>query len=180
MLFKSILTLVPMCAMLGQEMAPAKVVEWGPAAGPWQLSISSNKSHYPVGEAIKVTGTIKNVSDRPVLFLNSTFSLFVIDVRTPMPSWIPMKPKARLLPESAPQPGEAYHVIGVDVPPAWQTARILDLNRLFDMSEPGEYRIKFSTTQPTVTMAEGQAAHDNAKVTVTSNELVIMIVAAGK
>jgi hypothetical protein len=53
------------------------------------------KAQYVVGEPIEIVGVLKNASDQAVLFTNNVPSLFVMDVRLPMPSWIPFKPKAQ-------------------------------------------------------------------------------------
>jgi hypothetical protein len=179
MFLRNVLLLLPICAALGQDLTP-KAAEWGPQAGPWQLSISAGKSQFSAGEPIEVVGTLKNVSDRPALFVNNTFSLFLMDVRLPLTPGIPWRQRAQSLPAARPQPGEGFHVISMDEPAGWETARKYDLGKLVDMSAPGEYRVTFSTTQPTRSAAEGAAGLQKPHVAVTSNEITITIVAAAK
>ena len=179
MFLRNVLLLLPICAAVGQDIAP-KAVEWGPQAGPWRLSISADKSQCTGGEPIEVTGTLKNVSDRKVAFTYNVPSLFITDVRLPMTPGIPWRQRAQPLPASRLQPGEAFHTISVDELPGWETARKYDLGKRVDMSAPGEYHVTFSTKQPTVTLAEGEAARGDPKVTVTSNEITITVVAAAK
>jgi hypothetical protein len=77
-------------------------------------------------------------------------------------------------------PGEAFHIIGLERPAGWETARKMDLAKLLDMSGTGEYRITLSTAQPTLNMADGEAAHDGRTMTVTSNEITITVVPVAK
>ena len=179
MFLRNVLLLLPICAALGQDLTP-NAAEWGPQAGPWQVSISTGKSQYSAGEPIEVTGTLKNISDRPVRFKNNVPSLFIMDVRLPVTPGIPWSPRAQPLAAGHPQPGEAFHTISMDEPAGWETARKYDLRKLVDMSAPGDYHVTFSTTQPTRSAAEGAAGLQKPHVTVTSNEITITIVAAAK
>jgi hypothetical protein len=180
MFLRYLLLLLPICAGLSQDTAPVTPTEWGSQAGPWQASISASKSQYSAGEPIEVTGTLRNVSDRSVAFTRNVPSLFITDVRLPMPSWIPWRLKAQPLPASRIQPGEAFHVVTTNEPAGWETSRKYDLGTLVDMPVPGEYHVTLSTEQPTISMEEEQAAHRNPKVTDISNEIAITVVAAAK
>src|ERR1035438_10466903 len=56
--------------------------QWGKEAGPYQLSISSDKDKYAIGEAIKITAALKNVSDHSTAFsIMKGAPQFIMDIR---------------------------------------------------------------------------------------------------
>jgi len=184
MFLRYALILLPVCVGIAQDAAPAKTPTWGPRAGPWRLSISAEKSQYSAGETVVVVALLKNVSEQPVLFTDVTGGpppmLYRMDVRLPVPAWIPWKPRAAELPLAKLQPGASYHMIGMDEPAGWESVSEVDLNKLFDMSTPGDYHVTFSTSQLTRSRADGPTARENPKVTVTSNEITVTVLASGK
>ena len=181
MLLRFVLILLPISVAIAQDAAPVKTPTWGPQAGPWRLSISTDKSQYSVGETIEVAAVLKNVSAGPVVLSSpGDATLYGMDVRLPMPEWIPWRPRASELPLAAEQLRNVFSVGGGDVPAGREHVSRHELSKLFDMTAPGEYHVTFSTNQATRGIAEGQATHQNSMVKVTSNEITITVLASGK
>jgi len=149
---------------------PSIEAHWGDRSGPYQMSIISDKTEYQVGDPIKISVALKNVSDSPVeLHVSNLYTMFTMDVRVPVPDWIPWKPQAALT-----QQGRGVKfprdnaVMGVALPPDGQRTFELYPTALYEISTPGKYRITFSCRQPSP--AEGAQM-----VTVVSNEVTIAV-----
>jgi hypothetical protein len=127
-----------------------------------------------------VVAVLKNVSDGPALFSTTGATLYTKDVRLPMPEWIPWRPRASALPLAEEQIRSGMGRKGVGVAAGWEDVMEHELNKLFDITTPGEYHVTFSTNQATRGIAEGQATHQNSTVKVTSNEITITVLASGK
>lgn len=157
------------CGVLAQGVTqPQKPVVWGKISGSFQLAIVSDKGEYKVGEAIRVTANLKNVADHPVLHQASR-AFYSIDVRIPIADWIPWKPQARLTPEGETAMRPLYDsVIGLMLPPGRENASEFQLDKLYDMSAPGRYRITFSCREPS-------DASTGPAVTVVSNEISVTV-----
>jgi len=139
-------------------------------AGSYQLSISTDKSAYLVGEPVKVTTILKNVSDKQTALIHRpSFDGYEMDVTLPYPSWIPFSPRAVLTPFGEKQQFPAISSTkGGYVQAGHESFNSFELNALYGMSAPGEYKIVFSCKQPLREWGDPE-------VTVTSNELKIAI-----
>jgi hypothetical protein len=172
MLLRYALIALALIAPTWQNDAAIKSSEWGPRSGPWRLSIAAEQSHYVVGETVSVTAVLKNISDAPVMFTSpGSATLYVMDVRLPVPEWIPWKPRAAALGELP----RDYSFISINVPPGYEHVSSHKLSKLFNMATPGEYRVVFSTQEPAHTMNERKDAREKTAVKVTSNELTITV-----
>jgi len=147
--------------------------EWGKQSGPFQLSIAADKRQYGAEEVILLTATLKNVGSEPVMMHHvPRMLLYEVNVWLPMPAWIPYKPKAPLT-----QFGDSERhprftsVMGRVVPSGYESVDRFELNKLFQMSAPGEYRVVLSCRQPSEKKGEPE-------ITVTSNEIVVTVLPA--
>lgn len=150
---------------------PGRVRSWGEQSGPFRLSITSDKDQYAPGEAMRVVAVIKNVSDHPTYLARSApFLFYDVAIRLPVPEWVPWHPRAPLTPlgETEKHPRMASYS-GAAVAAGNETVDEFELDKLYQMSAPGEYHITFSCKLP---------AHyrGDPKVTVTSNEIVVTVV----
>jgi hypothetical protein len=170
MLLKATMALVVACAgLMPQGSDTGAVREWGEQSGPFQLSISTNKQQYAAEELIKLTAVVKNVSDGPARFARpSPVTFYEMDIRVPMPEWIPFRPQAVLTPDGQAQKHPwRSNFAGMTICAGVETTDQFDLNKLYYMSAPGEYRITFSCKLP-------QKLGDR-DFAITSNELRITI-----
>lgn len=155
---------------LAQGPTPPKPCEWGERTGSFQLSISSDKEQYETGETIRVTARLKNVTDQPAgIAMATPFMLYTIDIRVPMPEWIPWKPQAVLTPFGRDQKNPlSQNVHGWLLLPGREEIHEFDLDKLYEMSAPGVYKVTFSCEHPRKKSAEpGRTVISNTiKVTV--------------
>ena len=151
----------------------AASLEWGQQSGSFRLSISADKDRYDPSDTVRVKAILKNVTDHPSrVELMRPLLMYNIDVRLAMPEWLPWKAHAALT-----EFGRKLHnpgvggVVGVEMKPGIETVHELELNKVFDMTVPGDYRVTFSCKQPL------RSAGDPS-VVVTSNDITVTILKA--
>jgi hypothetical protein len=171
MALKGIISLV-CCSVFAQNQAPADVREWGKQSGSFQLSITSDKARYAMGEMINVTAVLKNVTDEPAMVLRNEPALFYnVDVRVPIPEWIPLKPQAALTPFGEKQKNpQLTHMAGANLKPGGEIVDELQLNKLYVMSTPGEYHVAFSCKLPLKRLGDPWVTSNEMKITVLEKE----------
>ena len=143
--------------------------QWGPQSGSFRLSISSDRAQYTGGTPIIITAVLKNVTDHPTrLVVTTPVESYSVDVRIPMPSWIPWKPQAipTALNRTLAQPERSE--VGTIANPGHERITVYEINKLYDMSTPGEYRIIFSCRQPL-------RQQSDPTVHIVSNEIVVAV-----
>lgn len=161
------LLLAPRVAVT-QDLPPA-AREWGARAGAFQLSIYSDKKSYANGEPILLSAVMKNVSDNwAFLVAHTPFEFYDIDIRIPFPSWMPFKPRAALTPfgRERKYPRETS-LRGGDVQAGRESVDQFELNKLYYMSAPGDYRI--------VVSCRLRSKGGQPPMTAVSNEIVITV-----
>lgn len=170
-LYRLVVLLSLLGAAVAQHPNATEDRQWGSQSGSFRLSISSDKAQYSPGEQIHITAVLKNVTDHPTrLVVTSPFEFYQMDVRLPVPVWIPWKPQAvpTALGRKLAHPDMSSEA-GMVAQPGDQRVAEYEINKLYDMSAPGEYRITFSCRQPL--RERGDPA-----TTITSNELVVTVV----
>jgi hypothetical protein len=174
-----ILVLVSLCRAQendpNQQASPAKLREWGQQSGAHQLSISSDEGQYAAGETVRVTAVLKNVTDESVLLMQQDPAIFYdMDIRVPVQPWIPLSPRAALTEFGERQRNPAIGGSrGGNLKPGDESIRELELNKLYYMTIPGDYRIRFSCK----VLLKRQ---DDPRITVTSNEIKVTILPEAK
>lgn len=159
------------CAAYGQDPpAPATALEWGRASDGLRLSLSSDKAEYRPAETVRVTATLKNVSDAPIRVQStSIWRFYEMEVLAPAIEWLPFRPLA-----SRTRLGErnlnleVTGMAGMRLPPNLQTRDEFELNTLYQMTDPGQYLITFAYKGP-------GADHGHADIRVVSNGLKVTI-----
>ena len=163
-----------------QDSPASKPREWGKEAGPYQLSISSDRDKYAVGEIIKIAAILKNVSDHSTAFyvMGPGAFQFTMDIRLPMPAWIPWKPRAPLTPlgQQEMDPRLFTGRSGAEVLAGAEMTHTFEISKLFEMSTPGDYQITFSCAQWVGSLNDHSGA-ERPKVTVTSNQITVTVLA---
>lgn len=103
----------------------------------------------------------------PVIFYD-------MDIRVPVQTWIRLSPRAALTEfgqrQMNPPVGGSY---GGDLKPGGESIREVELNKLYYMTTPGDYRVVFSCKVP---LKKPGDPH----ITVTSNEITITILPPDK
>jgi hypothetical protein len=159
------------CAAYGQEVsAPATALEWGKPSGGLRLSLSSDEAGYRRGETVRVSAILKNVSDAPIwVGSTSVWQFYEMEVLAPALEWLPFRPRASRTPLGERNLHlEVTGMGGRRLPPDSQTRHEFELNTLFQMTAPGQYRITFAYKGPS-----GDRGH--ADIRVVSNELKVTI-----
>jgi len=121
---------------------------WGKEVHGFRLSVVTDKQHYISGEAVFCTVRLKNLTDEskelPVEFIGNIYRFTVL---FPDGNPVPLTLKGkRLLGDGGPQAGS-----GTSRPVEPGDCRVVNvsqLNRLYDMTLEGEYRISVSTRVP--------------------------------
>ena len=161
-----------------QDSTASKPREWGKEAGPFRLSISSDRDKYTIGEAIKITAILKNVSDHSVIFRRTGPAAFQfqMDIRLPMPAWIPWKPRAPLTPlgQQEMDPRLFSGIAGAEARVGAEMTDEVEISKLFEMSTPGDYSITFSCRQQ-VGSPKDQSGAERPMVTVVSNQITVTV-----
>ena len=86
-------------------------------------------------------------------------------------NWWPQKQQAMLTARGyAEKHPLEMSTMGCTLDPGRENSRTLELNKLFQMTAPGEYRITFSCKEPLKKLGDPD-------VTITSNELAITVIA---
>jgi hypothetical protein len=161
-----------------QDSAGTKPRGWGKEVGPYQLSISSDQDKYAFGDTIRITAILKNISDHSTTFrrMKPAALQFIIDLRLPMPAWIPWKPQAPLSPlgqqEMAPKLFSG--TTSIEVKAGAEMTDQFEISKLFEMSAPGDYQITFTCRQ----WVGGLNDHSGAErpmVTITSNQIAVTV-----
>ncbi len=172
---KLVLFLLVPCVVLAQGDAPVGSREWGAVSGRFQLSITAERSQYAVGDPIRITAVLKNVSGQPALLWRvAATRYYQMDVRLPAPDWLPFRTQARLTPlgreETAPR---EVSFMGGEVPEGYEWKEEIELSKLFDMSAVGEYRITFVCRQPGAGADYGD--RKDSRVVIVSNTLRVSV-----
>ncbi len=153
------------CAVFAQDRPGERVRQWGEQSGPYRLSILSDKDEYVNGTPVKITCTVKNVTDRPGFISTGTSAIsgYKITVKIPVHEWMNWTPTAALLPR------------GIEGSTWWrlldagdEISRDIDLAEWYDLSKPGKYRVTFSR-QATA------RRNDPARVELVSNEITFTV-----
>jgi hypothetical protein len=180
MLLKAIQILLVSRVLWGQQEAAPK--EWGKPSGAYQLSLSSDKASYVIGEPIVVTTTLKNISDglAPIR-MNTTRLFYRMDVRLPIADWIPLSPRAAMTPAGI-EARDGFTADGFGpgvggmrgfwLQPGKERADTFQLEKLFYMTAEGAYRIVFSCN-PNNPNNPNNNRPDS--VIVTSNEITVVL-----
>ena len=171
----ALLAVVPALAV-AQDPAIEKPRPWGPRSGRLQLSIASDRARYEVGETIEVTVVLKNVSEYSTeLKRMKGVPTYSMEVLAPGASWLGWRQKSALTPlgEETMDLRRATGTVGVDLAPGRESSEKYEINRLFEMSAPGEYSVTLQCRQPTTGIAEGGKEHP--MVEVTSNTITIAV-----
>jgi hypothetical protein len=163
------------CAAYGQDVpAPATPLEWGKPSGGLRLSLTSNKAGYGPGETVRVTAILKNVSDAPIwVGSTSVWQFYEMEVLAPAPEWLPFRPRASRTPLGERNLHlEVRGMGGRRLSPDLETRHEFELDTLFQMTDPGQYRITFAYYKGPI----GDRSH--ADIRVVSNELKVTILAS--
>lgn len=179
MYYKLVLSLVCVFDIMAQEAAAPPGRQWGKQSGSFQLSIGANRENYSAGEPVIVTAALKNVVDSPDMVTRLTpDTLYEITVYVPIAGWIPLKPQADLTAYgrshtraalSDPTPSTRFMGLrGFFLDPGKELLDHFDLNMLYQISSPGEYRVTFSCTLPS-------RRFRGSTFTITSNDIKFTI-----
>jgi hypothetical protein len=140
----------------------------GGRTGPFFFLITSDKQVYQAGETILITSRLRNDSDHDIpVFMTPPISFYGKDVRLPGPASMQFRNLAVLSDE-----GERLVFPGFTsatshlLKPGSEIVDRFELNKLYVMPLPGEYRVKFHFRAPD---------YVGKDVTVISNELVFTI-----
>lgn len=137
-----------LCILAQSDRPELKPVKWGKQSGPFQLAIMSDKEVYRTGESVQISAVLKNVAGHPA-WHESSRTFYSMDVRFPVPEWIPGRPQAKLREEGEramhPLIGDA---VGFTLSPGHTVTTVFEMGRLYDMSTPGKYQVIFSCKEP--------------------------------
>ena len=146
--------------------------EWGKQAGSFRISISADKDRYGPSEIVRVKAVLKNVADHPSKVQIRRGLMYKTDVRLAIPDWLPWKAKTALTKLGRDLDDPAIGgVMGGEIKAGTEIVREVELNKIFDMSVPGDYRATFSCRQPLRDFGD-------TSVVVTSNEITVTILKA--
>ncbi len=168
------LTLVLSGFAMAREGALPEARHWGPQAGAFRLSISSDKPRYVAGEPIKIVAVLQNVtSGRAYTSVISTVvGLYEIDISPTLPRWLPFKPRAVLTPFGRDRMYQTSgNVAGIPLFAGAEIKEEFELNKLYEMSLTGEYHITFHRRQ----RPEGP---EEPFYMIHSNEITVSVVAS--
>jgi len=153
----------------GQSPLPESEPSQGRRTGPFLLSISSDKRHYQAGETISITSVLLNETDQEFdLRQTSPMAFYGMDVILPGPAWLPFRYRSNLTEEGQRQTFRSWQVsfAPMRVKPGEKIVNHFELNKLYQMTAPGEYHVTFYFRAPSYVGQDG---------IVRSNELVIGI-----
>jgi hypothetical protein len=176
MSLRHVLFLLLPCVALAQDDATAKLREWGAASGHFRLSIAPEQPRYAIGDPIRLTVVLKNVSGKTVLLWTiGAMRFYQMDVRVPTPAWLPFRPQAQMTALGRDETAERdVSVVGREVPDGYEWKEEIEISKLFDMSAVGEYRIIFLCRQP---RPEGDHRESkDVRVVIVSNVLNVVVV----
>lgn len=167
--------LIPACTVAQNADGP-KPRAWGKVAGSYQLSITSDKDRYEAGEPIRIVSILKNVGGHAIMFRRSRpETTFLIEVLMPAEPWLPWRTRAALTPYG--EKGQNLGMNGVasgDIPAGHEVENEFEINKLYEMSAPGDYLVTFQCRQPTIRIAE-MDGKDHPMVDVTSNAITVTV-----
>jgi hypothetical protein len=171
----ALVLLIPIWTV-AQDSAAERSRAWGKVSGSYQLSITSDKAQYEVGEPIEIVSILKNVSDHAIILRRTTpETTYVMEVLTPAQSWLPWRSRAALTPygNKVKNP-EMNSVVGLDIPPGSEEENKFKINKIYEMSTPGDYLITFQCRQPTIRIAEIDGK-EHPMVDVASNAITVRV-----
>lgn len=159
-------------AVSAQDSETPQARTWGKQAGAFQLSIATDQDRYVLGEPVRISVVLKNVTDDEAWFVNTQREvLYDMRVWLPSPDWIPLKQLAALTPEGdALKHPHMGNYAGAKVPAGREMPEELWISKLYYMTIPGTYHVVISCRQP---------LHEryNPQVTITSNEIAVTVLA---
>ena len=154
--------------LLGQGFPTGESTPAGRATGPFRFSISSDKVLYQAGEAITLTSVLHNETDHDISFFIPPRDIYYrMDVRLPGPDWLPFRNRAVLSEAGQRQKYPARTSVSTYILQAsGEFVDKFELNKMFTMLIPGEYRVAFYFPAP---------KYFGQNVIVTSNEIAFTI-----
>ncbi|MGA3241474.1 MAG: hypothetical protein ABSG03_34875 [Bryobacteraceae bacterium] len=167
--------LIPVC-IAAQDAAGEKPRAWGKVSGSYQLSIASDKAQYEMGEPIEIASILKNVSDHAIMLLRTFAETnYVMEVLMPAQSWLPWRSRAALMPygNKVKNP-EMNNVAGADIPPGREVEDKFKINKIYDMSAPGDYLITFQCRQSTIRIGD-MDGKEHPMVDIMSNAITVTV-----
>jgi hypothetical protein len=171
----ALVLLVPVC-IAAQDASGENPRAWGKVSGSYQLSIASDKAQYEAGEPIEIGSILKNVSDQAIMLRKTTPETnYVIEVLMPAQPWLPWRSRAALTPygNRVTKP-ERNDIVGFDIPPGSEEENKFKINKIYEMSTPGDYLITFQCRQPTIRIAEIDGK-EHPMVDVASNAITVRV-----
>lgn len=163
------LTVITVFAAVAQDGAVQRPRQWGEQAGPYRLSIASDKDRYENGEKVRITATFKNVTgERVWLATGPPAAFFKITVKVPVPEWMHWSPEAAPIPEALQRALGYANVAGGPLDGGAELSKYMDLAWLYDLTKPGKYQVTFSCEVPV-------KFGDPTRVHLVSNEITFTV-----
>jgi hypothetical protein len=139
--------------------------------GPFRLTITTEKKQYTRDEIILVKAVLKNVSgEKAYVALKPPAVFYTMDVEAPVDTWTRLHPRAALTPAGMKlRSPYMMSTMGRFLLSGAVISDEVELNKIFHMTNQGEYGITFSCRLPPAPGTSG------APLQVSSNKLVVTV-----
>ena len=157
------------CSVLHGQGSPApEATPAGRTTGPFRFSISTDKLIYRPEETITLTSVLHNETDHDLsLSMTPRVSFYGMDVRLPSPDWLPFRTRTTLSEEGQRRKYPGFtSATGHILKPGGEIIDKFELDKMYTMPIPGEYRVAFYFRAPD---------YVGKNVIVTSNEIAFTI-----